>query len=124
MYCQKLARFSMIAGTAMVAAVCCSAFASSAVADDVIRFGAPLPLTGPLAPEGIKHQQGYDLWAEQANKAGGISIGGKKYKVEIVYADYQSNTPRAVQTTEQIITQDNIHFLFEAFGTPPAQART
>ena len=45
---------------------------SQAAAEDVIRFGAPLPLTGPLAPEGIKQQQGYDLWAEQANKAGEI----------------------------------------------------
>src|ERR1700751_2817214 len=95
---------------------------SVARADDVIRFGAPLPLTGPLAPEGIKQQKGYDLWAEQANKAGGISVGGKKYKVEIVYADYQSNTPRAVQTTEQMITQDNINFLFGAFGSGAAKA--
>jgi branched-chain amino acid transport system substrate-binding protein len=96
--------------------------AAPAAAEDVIRFGAPLPLTGPLAPEGIKQQQGYDLWAEQANKAGGISVGGKKYKVEIVYADYQSNTPRAVQTTEQMITQDNINFLFGAFGSGAAKA--
>jgi branched-chain amino acid transport system substrate-binding protein len=95
---------------------------SPAVADDVIRFGAPLPLTGPLAPEGIKQQQGYDLWAEQANKAGGIAIGEKKYRIEIVYADYQSSTPRAVQTTEQMITQDNINFLFGAFGSGAAKA--
>lgn len=91
-------------------------------AQDVIRFGAPLPLTGPLAPEAIKQQQGYDLWAEQANKAGGISVGGKKYKVEIVYTDYQSNTPRAVQTTEQMITQNNVNFLFGPFGSGAAKA--
>ena len=112
----------MIAGTVVVAALGWSAFASSAAADDVIRFGAPLPLTGPLAPEGLKQQQGYDIWAEQANKAGGISVGGKKYKVEIVYADYQSNTPRAVQTSEQMITQDNINFLFGPFGSGAAKA--
>lgn len=96
--------------------------ASAAAAQDVIRFGAPLPLTGPLAPEAIKQQQGYDLWAEQANRVGGISIGGKKYKVEIVYADYQSNTPRAVQTTEQMITQNNVNFLFGPFGSGAAKA--
>jgi branched-chain amino acid transport system substrate-binding protein len=118
----KLARFSTIAGAAMVAVVCWGASGSLAVADDVVRFGAPLPLTGPLAPEGIKQQQGYDLWAEQANKAGGISVGGKKYKVEMVYSDYQSNTPRAVQTTEQMITQDNVNFLFGAFGSGAAKA--
>lgn len=97
-------------------------YISAASAEDVIRFGAPLPLTGPLAPEAIKQQQGYDLWAEQANKAGGISVGGKKYKVEIVYADYQSNTPRAVQTSEQMITQNNVNFLFGAFGSGAAKA--
>lgn len=96
--------------------------ASAALAQDVVKFGAPLPLTGPLAPEAIKQQQGYDLWAEQANKAGGISVGGKKYKVEIVYTDYQSNTPRAVQTTEQMITQDKVNFLFGPFGSGAAKA--
>jgi len=100
----------------------CGAQMPAAAAEDVIRFGAPLPMTGPLAPEAIKQQQGYDLWAEQANKAGGISIGSKKYKVEIVYTDYQSNTPRAVQATEQMITQDNINFMFGPFGSGAAKA--
>jgi branched-chain amino acid transport system substrate-binding protein len=118
----KLIRCSVVLSTAIMAIASWSASGSPARAEDVIRFGAPLPLTGPLAPEGIKQQQGYDLWAEQANKAGGISVGGKKYKVEIVYADYQSNTPRAVQTTEQMITQDNINFLFGAFGSGAAKA--
>jgi branched-chain amino acid transport system substrate-binding protein len=122
MFRSSLARFSGISVSAFVAIMGWSASMSPAAADDVIRFGAPLPLTGPLAPEGIKQQQGYDLWAEQANKAGGISVGGKKYKVEIVYADYQSNTPRAVQTTEQMITQDKINFLFGAFGSGAAKA--
>jgi branched-chain amino acid transport system substrate-binding protein len=114
----KLVRCSFVLGAALMVI----ASGSAARAEDVIRFGAPLPLTGPLAPEGIKQQQGYDLWAEQANKAGGISVGGKKYKVEIVYADYQSNTPRSVQTTEQMITQDNINFLFGPFGSGAAKA--
>jgi branched-chain amino acid transport system substrate-binding protein len=118
----KLARFPMLLGAALVATFAWGASNTPAAAEDVIRFGAPLPLTGPLAPEGIKQQEGYNLWAEQANKAGGITVGGKKYKVEIVYADYQSNTPRAVQTTEQMITQDNVNFLFGAFGSGAAKA--
>ncbi len=32
-------------------------------AQEMIRFGAPLPLTGALAPEALKQQQGYNLWA-------------------------------------------------------------
>jgi len=118
----KLACSRFVFAAAVFAAIVCGAPAASEAAEDVVRFGAPLPLTGPLAPEGIKQQQGYDLWAEQANKIGGILVGGKRYKVEIDYADYQSNTPRAVQTTEQMISQDNVNFLFGAFGSGAAKA--
>src|SRR6202165_3110705 len=117
-----MARPRLFSRSSLLVAACLGLSASAAVAQDVVRFGAPLPLTGPLAPEAIKQQQGYDLWAEQANKAGGISVGGKKYKVEIVYVDYQSNTPRAVQATEQMITQDNVNFMFSPFGSGAAKA--
>jgi branched-chain amino acid transport system substrate-binding protein len=117
-----VARYARLAVPLWAAVVGWGALASNASAEDVIRFGAPLPITGPLAPEAIKQQQGYNLWADEANKAGGISVGGKKYKVEIVYADYQSNTPRAVQATEQMITQDNVNFMFGAFGSGAAKA--
>jgi branched-chain amino acid transport system substrate-binding protein len=100
------------------------AAAPVALAQDAqtIRIGAPLPITGPLAPEAVKQQRGYDLWAEMANKAGGINVGGKRMKVEIVYADYQSNTPRAVQTAEKLITQDKVNFLFGPYGSGAAKA--
>ena len=92
------------------------------VAQEVIRIGAPLPLTGPLSPEGIKQKQGYDLWAEVANSKGGVKAGGKSYKIEIVYVDYASNTPRAVQTAERLITEDKVNFLFSPFGSGATKA--
>ncbi len=98
------------------------AVAGIAGAQQTIRIGAPLPITGPLAPEAVKQQRGYDLWAEQVNKAGGIDVGGKRMKVEIVYMDYQSNTPRAVQSAERLITQEKVHFLFAPFGSGAAKA--
>jgi branched-chain amino acid transport system substrate-binding protein len=98
------------------------AFAGIAAAQDTLRIGAPLPMTGPLSPEAIKQQRGYDLWAELANKAGGVKVGQKRMKVEIVYVDYQSNTPRAVQAAEKLITQDKVNFLFSPFGSGAAKA--
>ncbi|MCX5911951.1 MAG: amino acid ABC transporter substrate-binding protein, partial [Deltaproteobacteria bacterium] len=91
-------------------------------AEKVIKIGAPLPLTGPLSPEGQKQVQGYDLWAETANKAGGVKVGSDRYKVEIVYNDYQSNTPRAVQLAEKLITEDKVNFLFSPFGSGATKA--
>ena len=93
-----------------------------AAAQDVIKVGAPLPLTGPLAPEGLKQKRGYDLWAEAATAKGGIKAGGKTYKIEIVYTDYASNTPRAVQAAERMITEDKVNFLFAPFGSGATKA--
>jgi branched-chain amino acid transport system substrate-binding protein len=111
-------RTTLLAATALAGAL----VAPGAFAQDVIRIGAPLPITGPLSPEAQKQQRGYDLWAETANKAGGIRVGGKRMKVEIVYVDYQSNTPRAVQAAEKLITQDKVDFLFSPFGSGAAKA--
>jgi branched-chain amino acid transport system substrate-binding protein len=93
-----------------------------AFAQDVIKVGAPLPLTGAVSPEGLKQKRGYDIWAEAANAKGGIKAGGKTYRVEIVYTDYASNTPRAVQSAERMITEDKVQFLFAPFGSGATKA--
>jgi branched-chain amino acid transport system substrate-binding protein len=95
---------------------------SPARADEALRIGAPLPLTGALAPEGAKLKQGYELWQDKVNAAGGVKIGDKKQKVELVYYDYQSTTPKAVQLAEKLISDDKVDFLFSPFGSGAAKA--
>lgn len=55
--------------------------AQPVLAQDALRIGAPLSLTGALAPEGAKLKQGYELWQEKVNAAGGIQAGDKKLKI-------------------------------------------
>src|SRR5271163_1509872 len=109
-------------GLLLAAACLIPVLGQPSAAEDVVRVGAPLPLTGPLSPEGTKQQQGYDLWAETANAAGGIKAGAARLKIELVYADYQSNTPRAVQTAERLIVEDKVSFLFAPVGSGAAKA--
>ena len=82
-----------------------------------VRIGAPLALTGGLADEGRKQQVAYDLWAKRVNAAGGMTVGAKKLKVEIVSYDYQTNEQRASQIAEKLITQDKVDFLTAPFGS-------
>ena len=98
-------------------AVLALAAGGSALAQDVIRIGAPLALTGGLADEGKKQQVAYDMWLKRVNAAGGISVGGKKMKVELVTYDYQSDEKRAQQIAERLITQDKVDFLTSPFGS-------
>jgi branched-chain amino acid transport system substrate-binding protein len=87
------------------------------MAQEVIRIGAPLALTGGLADEGKKQQVAYDMWLKRVNAAGGISVGGKKIPVEIMTYDYQSDEKRAQQIAERLITQDKVDFLTAPFGS-------
>ena len=97
--------------------------ASSAVqAADTIKFGAALPLTGPLATEGKKQQNGFEIWREIANSRGGINVGGKKMKVEMVYYDYESKTPTATKLAERLITKDKVDILIGPFGSGATKA--
>ena len=57
MMARFLLRYARLPSSLLVAAGLALS-ASAALAQDVIKFGAPLPLTGPLAPEAIKQQQG------------------------------------------------------------------
>ncbi|TFL13223.1 ABC transporter substrate-binding protein [Pusillimonas caeni] len=109
------------AGAASILACAVRALPAGA-AEKVIKVGAALPLTGPLSPEGTRQRNGFQLWADTANAEGGIKVGGDVYKVEMIYVDYQSNTPRAVQAAERLITQDKVNFLFAPFGSGAVKA--
>ena len=112
----------LIVSLLLVAGLVAGAVGPGEGADKVVKIGAPLPLTGPLSPEGLKQKNGYDLWAEKVNAAGGIKASADRYRVEIVYNDYQSTTPRAVQLAEKLITDDKVNFLFAPFGSGATKA--
>lgn len=91
--------------------------ASSAAAQETIKIGAPLALTGGLADEGKKQDLVWKMWVEKINAAGGIDVGGKKMKVELIEYDYQSEGQRASQLAEKLINDDKVQFLFAPFGS-------
>ena len=85
-------------------------------------IGAPLPITGGLAPDGAKQQRGYQFWLDTVTASGGIQVAGSKVMPRIVFADYQSNTPRAVQAADRLITQDRCSLLFGPLGSGATKA--
>lgn len=89
----------------------------AAFAQDMIKIGAPLALTGGLADSGKKQKLGFELWLKRVNAAGGIQVGSKKMKVQLITYDYQTEGKRAAQLTEKLITDDKVHFLTAPFGS-------
>jgi branched-chain amino acid transport system substrate-binding protein len=48
------------------------------------------------------------MWLEDINAAGGIEVGGKKYKVELVIEDNESKAESAVKANTKLITEDEV----------------
>ena len=62
------------------------------VEGEYIVLGAAVSLTGKYSSNGVHTQNGYNLAVERINSMGGVEVGGKKYKFEIIYYDDESNS--------------------------------
>jgi len=90
---------------------------SLAFSQEVLRLGAAVSFTGKYAKEGELLKKGYELWKEMVNSRGGIRIGDKRYKVEIVYYDDQSDPRTTAKLVEKLITEDRIKFILGPYGS-------
>jgi branched-chain amino acid transport system substrate-binding protein len=89
----------------------------SASAEDNIRIGVLLPLTGPLAKNGLENWEAMQIARDMINERGGIN--GRK----IEYLQGDANTPNAaISETERLITKDGIKITTGSFASPIAIA--
>ncbi len=89
---------------------------SMALAQD-IKFGASISLTGAQSRFGNMVKNGYELWKDTVNERGGIDVGGKKYKISIIYYDDQSDPQVSAKLTEKLITEDKVQFLLGPYSS-------
>ena len=119
--------FLGMAGAAGVAglAACSSGLASSSTpaasaagsgsSGGTIKIGFITPETGQLAV--FSQSNAYVLGKVRSALAKGLTIGGKKYNVEIITKDSQSSSDGAATAASQLIQQDQVNFLLAA-ATP------
>ena len=92
-----------------------STTSSSGTSGGTIKIGFISPETGQLSV--FTQSNGYVLGQVRAALAKGLTIGGKKYSVEIIPQDSQSSSARAATVAAQLVQQDSVDFLI-ATATP------
>ena len=75
-------RFAHLTFTALIAGA-----TLPALAQETLKIGAHVTLSGPGAAWGQAMKNAAELAADRVNAAGGLDVGGKKYKVAIVAYD-------------------------------------
>jgi branched-chain amino acid transport system substrate-binding protein len=78
-----------------------------------LKVGASLPLTGEFSEPGKAAEQGYKVWAEMVNDAGGL-LGRK---VQLVIKDDASNQNTVVSDYNALISRDKVDLLLGTFSS-------
>ena len=104
--------------TFLAAAALAPATRLAVAADNPVRIGYSMCLTGLFAQAAPSQVNAYELWKDQVNAAGGLEIGGQRRPVEFVSYDDQSNPANAVRIYEKLITEDNVDLLAAPWSTP------
>ena len=104
--------------TFLAAAALAPATRLAVAADNPVRIGYSMCLTGLFAQAAPSQVNAYELWKDQVNAAVGLEIGGQRRPVEFVSYDDQSNPANAVRIYEKLITEDNVDLLAAPWSTP------
>ncbi len=75
---------------------------------NVIKIGINAPLTGDIPKVGEGTKYAAEMWLEDINKEGGLKVGDKVYKVELVIEDNESKAESAVKANTKLITEDEV----------------
>ena len=92
-------------------------FAASAFAEDTITIGMTVSRTGSLNVDSVSQLRGAELWRDEVNANGGISVGGKHYQVRFVEYDDQSQGGRVQQLYTRLILEDKSQFLLGPYSS-------
>ena len=91
--------------------------ASAKVEGDTIILGAAVSLTGKYSTNGEHTKNGYNMAVQRINEMGGVKVGGKSYKFDIIYYDDESDSSRAAQLAERLIKQDGVQFMLGPYSS-------
>lgn len=110
----KRRTFARIAALAVAA----SFAAVPALAQDVLKVGAVAPKTGPLAGgAAVTYWPNVKLWVEDVNARGGLNVGGKQMKLEVVEYDDQTNPGETIKAVQRLVDQDGAQIVLPPYST-------
>ncbi len=111
-----------LAARGLLAAALLAAGGLAAAAEAEVVLGAAVSLTGKYSTNGKNTKDGYDLAVQRINEMGGVKVGGKAYKLRVVYYDDESTSARGAQLVERLISQDGVQFVLGPYSSALTKA--
>ena len=73
-----------------------------------LKIGINAPITGDIPKVGEGSKYAAEMWLEDIKAAGGLSVGGEKYMVEVIVEDNESKPESAAKAATKLITEDEV----------------
>jgi branched-chain amino acid transport system substrate-binding protein len=103
-----------------------AAFAAAAIlaalpagAQETLKIGAIGSLSGGGTAWGQAIQRGAQIAVDEANAAGGVKVGDKTYKIEMLMYDDKYNGQGGKDAAERLVHQDKVKFIIGPIGSNP-----
>ncbi|MGW8186434.1 MAG: ABC transporter substrate-binding protein [Desulfobacterales bacterium] len=82
-----------------------------------IELGCAISFTGDQSRSGKLYRDSYDMAVDRINDQGGVKVGGKTYKLKIVYFDDKSDPTESSRLVEKLISEDKVAFLLGPYSS-------
>jgi branched-chain amino acid transport system substrate-binding protein len=92
----------------IVAALTVGLFSLQAHAADAVKIALTGPFTGGSAPMGVSMRDGAKLAIDEINRAGGIQVGPKKMKIEVIERDDEAKNERGALIAQELASMGDL----------------
>src|ERR1035437_6529594 len=92
----------------LVSAMLLTLFTIPTLAADTIKIAITGPFSGGSAPMGTSMRDGAKLAIDEINAAGGISVGSKQMKIEIVERDDEAKNERGALIGQELASMGDL----------------
>jgi len=107
----------MKASRSILAVLLATSFSTVAVAADVVKIAITGPFSGGSAPMGVSMRDGAKLAISQINQSGGINVGGRKMKIELIERDDEGKNDRGALVAQEISSMSDISAVIGTVNT-------
>ena len=101
---------------ALLASACGTGTPAPSIGSTLV-IGSAISLSGSQSREGNLAKQGYDLWLDWITARGGITVGGVKHPVKLIFEDDQSKPDLSATLLQKLITDEKAQFILGPYGS-------
>ena len=103
----------------VLGAAAVSLVAGPAMAQETLKIGAIGSLSGGGTAWGLAIKRGAEIAVDEVNAAGGLKVGDKTFKVELVMYDDQYTGQGGKTAAERLVYQDKVKYIVGPIGSNP-----